>query len=82
MDSHRYPDCFDYPERPCAGKEAVGTGEGTTEGKREDEAAVTVFQRVHDHHEGEGCYPERGEQRPQSASVPPSRVSADLGVFP
>ncbi len=67
VDSHRSPDCLDYPERPRARKEAVGAGEGAAEGKREDEAAMAAFQSVHDHHEGEGCYPEGGEQRPQSA---------------
>lgn len=67
MNSHRSPDGFDYPERPCAGEEAIGAGEGAAEGEREDEAAVAAFQGVHEHHEREGADAEGCEQRPQSA---------------
>ena len=58
---------LDDSERPRPGKEAVDTCEHAPAGERENEAGVPPFQRVHDHHEGEGCYAEDGEQRPQSA---------------
>jgi hypothetical protein len=68
MDSHHYPDRFDYPERPCAREEAVGAGEGAAEGEGEDEAAVAALQAVHDHHESQSRYPERGEHGVESVS--------------
>jgi hypothetical protein len=51
---------LDYPERPSAREEAVDTCEGAAASEREDEADVPTFQGVHDHHEGEGRYAERG----------------------
>ena len=64
MHGDRRPYRLDHSERPCSREEAVDTCEHTPAGERENEARVPPFQRVHDHHEGEGCYAEDGEQRP------------------
>jgi hypothetical protein len=65
MCGDRRPYRLDHSERPRPRQEAVDTCEHTSAGEREDEADVPPFEGVHDHHEGEGCYAEGGEQRPQ-----------------
>jgi hypothetical protein len=57
------PDRLHHSERPSPGKEAVDTREHTPAGEREDEADVSPFEGVHDHHEGESRDAEGGEQR-------------------
>ena len=56
------PNCLDYPERPSSGKKPVEAREDASAGERENKTGMAAFQRVHDHHDGEGGYAEGGEQ--------------------
>ena len=49
------PDGLDHAERPGPGQEAVGAGQGTTEGEGQDEGPPRASQGVHPHHEGQGA---------------------------
>lgn len=62
MDSHGCPYRFDYAERPRTRDKTVDARKCAAAGEREDKAAVTALQRVHEHHEGERAYAESGKQ--------------------